>query len=178
MSTFMLSRIFSLKPALRYKLTMKTSLSTLSTGLTWLHFVESSRGCKKLSNTCCMFLSVYCKMLSIISSVKESFNDEDGFFTDLSARGGPGLFLYTFSAALLWICLSLFIFHSIFTFFLESVYSKLRPACGGALSQLLSFSTSSRVLNFCFCCIVAEFSDSFDVFSFTIFFVLMSPSIC
>ena len=54
--------------------------------------------------------------------MKKSLNDEDGFFTDLAARRGPGLFLYTFSAPLLWICLSLFVFHSIFTFFLESVY--------------------------------------------------------
>ena len=73
-------------------------------------------------------------MLSIILSATKSLNDEDGFFTDLAVLRGPGLFLYTFSIPLLWIDSSLFVFHSNFTFFLESVYSKLHSAGGGSLS--------------------------------------------
>ena len=73
-------------------------------------------------------------MLPIILSVKKGLNDEDGFFTDLAARQGPSLFLSTFLAPLLWVCSSLFVLHSIFTFFSESVYSKPRSACGGGLS--------------------------------------------
>ena len=76
-----------------------------------------------------MFLLVYSTMFSIIKSVEKHLNNKDGFFTDLAARRGPGPFLYTFSAPLLWISLSLFVFHSNFTFFLEPVYSRLHAAC-------------------------------------------------
>ena len=110
MSTFMipnnLSRIFNLKAVPRYKMPMKASMSTLSISLTRLYFVEPSRGSENLSITGCIFLFAYCTMFLIILSVKKSLNDEDGFFTDLAAHRGPGLFLYTFSAPILWICLS------------------------------------------------------------------------
>ena len=89
---------------------------------------------ENLSFTGCMFLIVYCPMFSIVLSVKKGLNYEDGFFTDLVARQGPSFFLYIFSAPFLWICSSLFVFHSTFTFYLESAYLKLRSACGGALS--------------------------------------------
>ena len=100
-------------------------------------------------------------------------NDEDGLFKDLAAPRRPGLFLYTFSARISWICSSLLVFHSDFNFFLQSVYSKLHSACDGAL---LSFRTSSRVLSFYFCWVVSEFLHSFDVFSFIIFSILTSSS--
>ena len=57
-----------------------------------LFFVESSRGSENLSITGCILLFVYCTMSSIILPGKKSLNNKDGFFTDLPARWGPGLF--------------------------------------------------------------------------------------
>ena len=123
-----LSKIINLKAALKYKMSMKVHYQL------YQHFVKLSRGSENLSITGCMFLFVYCTMLSIIFYVKKRLNNKDVFFTDFAARRRPGFFLYAFSASLLWIWLSLLLFHSIFTFFLESVYSKLYSACDGALS--------------------------------------------
>ena len=87
----------------------------------------------------CIFHDVFHQFIC-----EKKLNNADGTFSDLAARQGSGLFLNIFTGLLLWVC-SLH-FHSIFIFLLDWVYSIIRSACGGALSKLLSFRTSSRVI--------------------------------
>ena len=151
---------------------MKALISILSTILTWLYFVEPSRGFEQLSITGCMFFFVFCTMFFIILSVQKSLNDEDGF-------RGPGLFLYTFSTPFLWISSSLFVFHSIFYFFCRVSIFKTTLSLWWCIILVTIIQNIIRSFDLLFllnCCRIFGF---FDVFSFIIFSISMClSSIC
>ena len=88
-----LSRIFNVKAALWYKMPVKASISTLSTTLTWLYFLlshqEGLKICLLQVASSCLYIAQYRPSFYLW---KKSLNNKDGFFTDLPARWGPGLF--------------------------------------------------------------------------------------